>query len=185
MRAMDLNLIANSVLLVLLFVCMIYDLRDREVPMPLTLGCLVGAGVYALYSGLWSPVLLTIALTHVADFDPQGKTPGFCLYAIGFCRNISTCSCHNLRGDSLFLDFMGILHHGWRRRKASDRHNVNNGEPCNSDPCFSSGWYPGCDCQFAKTKGNPICGFDFLWVAVICSIPANLTKRGGDWLCVF
>jgi Flp pilus assembly protein protease CpaA len=77
MRAMDLNLIANSVLLVLLFVCMIYDLRDREVPMPLTLGCLVGAGIYALFSGLWSPVLLTIALSHVADFDPREKRLAF------------------------------------------------------------------------------------------------------------
>ena len=73
MRAMELNLIANSVLLVLLFVCMIYDLKDREVPMPLTLGCLIGAGVFGLFHGLWSPVLLTIALTHVADFNPREK----------------------------------------------------------------------------------------------------------------
>jgi Flp pilus assembly protein protease CpaA len=77
MRAMELNLIANSVLLVLLFVCMIYDLRDREVPMPLTLGCLIGAGVFGLFHGLWSPVFLTIALTHVADFNPREKRLAF------------------------------------------------------------------------------------------------------------
>ncbi len=77
MRAMELNLIANSVLLVLLFVCMIYDLKDREVPMPLTLGCLIGAGVFGLFHGLWSPVLLTIALTHVADFNPREKRLAF------------------------------------------------------------------------------------------------------------
>jgi len=57
----------------LFFACTIYDLRDREVPMPLTVGGLVGAGIYALFIGLWAPVPLTIALTHVADFDPREK----------------------------------------------------------------------------------------------------------------
>jgi Flp pilus assembly protein protease CpaA len=52
---------------------MIYDLRDREVPMALTLGCLAGAGIYALFNRLWCPVLLTIALTHVADFNIREK----------------------------------------------------------------------------------------------------------------
>jgi Flp pilus assembly protein protease CpaA len=76
---MELHLIAKSVLLVLLLVCAVYDLRDREVPMPLTLGALVGAGVYALFSGIWSPVLLTIALTHVADINPREKRLAFAL----------------------------------------------------------------------------------------------------------
>jgi hypothetical protein len=59
MRAKEHHLVVNYGLLVLLFVCMLYDLREREVPMPFTLGCLIGAGVFALLSGLWSPVLRT------------------------------------------------------------------------------------------------------------------------------
>jgi Flp pilus assembly protein protease CpaA len=84
MRAKEHHLVVNFGLLVLLFVCMIYYLRDREVPMHLTLGCLIGAGVYALLSGLWSPVLLTIALTHVADFNPRGKRLVFALTLSAF-----------------------------------------------------------------------------------------------------
>lgn len=63
---------------------MIYDLKDREVPMPLTLGGLVGAGVLGLFHGLWSPVLLTIALTHVADFNPREKRLAFALTLSAF-----------------------------------------------------------------------------------------------------
>jgi Flp pilus assembly protein protease CpaA len=80
----ELYLIINLVLLVLLFICMIYDLKDREVPMPLTLGSLVGAGILGLFHGLWSPVLLTIALTHVADFNPREKRLAFALTLSAF-----------------------------------------------------------------------------------------------------
>ena len=80
----ELYLVVNLVLLVLLFVCMIYDLKDREVPMPLTLGSLVGAGVLGLFHGLWSPVLLTIGLTHVADFNPREKRLAFALTLSAF-----------------------------------------------------------------------------------------------------
>ena len=52
---------------------MIYDLRDREVPMYLTLGCLVAAGVYALFNGFWPPILLTIVLIFVADIKSRTK----------------------------------------------------------------------------------------------------------------
>ena len=77
-------LIASIALLALFFACTIYDLRDREVPMPLTVGGLVGAGVYALFVGLWAPVLLTIALTYVADFNPREKRLGFALTLAAF-----------------------------------------------------------------------------------------------------
>ena len=77
-------LIASIALLALFFACTIYDLRDREVPMPLTIGGLVGAGVYALFVGLWAPVLLTIALTHVADFNPREKRLAFGLTLAAF-----------------------------------------------------------------------------------------------------
>jgi hypothetical protein len=63
---------------------MIYDLRDHEVPMPFTVGGLVGAGTYALFNGQWSPVLLTIALTHVADFNPREKRMAFALTLAAF-----------------------------------------------------------------------------------------------------
>lgn len=52
--------------------------------MPLTIGGLVGASVYALFIGLWAPVLLTIALTHVADFDPREKRLAFGLTLAAF-----------------------------------------------------------------------------------------------------
>ena len=52
---------------------MVYDLRDQQIPMLLTVGGLVAAGVYALCRGLWAPVLLTIALILVADFNPRTK----------------------------------------------------------------------------------------------------------------
>ena len=52
---------------------MIYDLRDREVPIHLTLGCLAGASVYALFNGLWLPVLLTVGLIFVADLNTRVK----------------------------------------------------------------------------------------------------------------
>ncbi|MAT45453.1 MAG: hypothetical protein CL609_24255 [Anaerolineaceae bacterium] len=48
--------------------------------MSLTVGGLVGSGVYALFIGLWAPVLLTIALTLVADFDPREKRLTFVLF---------------------------------------------------------------------------------------------------------
>ena len=63
---------------------MIYDLRDREVPMPLTVGGLVGAGVYAFFNGFWAPVILTIALTHVADFNPRTKRLAFAMTLAAF-----------------------------------------------------------------------------------------------------
>ena len=63
---------------------MIYDLRDREGPMPLTVGGLVGAAVYAFFNGLWAPVLLTIALTHVADFNPRTKRLAFAMTLAAF-----------------------------------------------------------------------------------------------------
>jgi Flp pilus assembly protein protease CpaA len=67
------HLTASIALLALFFVCMIYDLRDQKVPMPLTVGGLVAAGMCALFHGLWAPVLLTIALILVADFNPRTK----------------------------------------------------------------------------------------------------------------
>jgi Flp pilus assembly protein protease CpaA len=77
MRVKEIYLVTNFVLLALLFVCMIYDLKDHEVPTPLTLGGLVGAGIIGLYHGLWSPVILTIVLIHVADFNPREKRLAF------------------------------------------------------------------------------------------------------------
>jgi hypothetical protein len=71
---------------------MIYDLRVHEVPMPLTVGGLVGAGVYALFHGLWSPVLLTIALTLLSDLNPRLKRLAFSLILAAFAAIIQPAS---------------------------------------------------------------------------------------------
>ncbi len=77
-------MIASVALLALFFVCMVYDLRNHQVPMPLTVAGMVGAGVYALFNGLWAPVLLMIALTHVSDFNPREKRLAFALTLFSF-----------------------------------------------------------------------------------------------------
>ena len=66
-------MIARIALLALLFVSMLYDLREREVPMLLTVAGLFGSGLYAILNGLWAPVLLTVILTLVSDFNPRAK----------------------------------------------------------------------------------------------------------------
>ncbi|MPM05437.1 hypothetical protein SDC9_51727 [bioreactor metagenome] len=63
---------------------MVYDLRNHQVPPPLSVGGMVGAGVYALFNGLWAPVLLMIALTHVSDFNPREKRLAFALTLSAF-----------------------------------------------------------------------------------------------------
>jgi len=72
------------VLLVWLMVCMVYDLRFREVPNKLTLIPLILAGVYALFLGWWTPVLLTACLIHISDFEPREKRLAFALVASAF-----------------------------------------------------------------------------------------------------
>jgi len=62
-------MIARIALLALLFMSMLYDLREREVPMLLTITGLVGSGLYAILNGLWAPALLTAVLTLVSDFN--------------------------------------------------------------------------------------------------------------------
>jgi len=60
-------------LLALFLVSMLYDLQENEVPMFITISGLVGGGLYALLNGLWAPVLLTVILTLVSDFNPRVK----------------------------------------------------------------------------------------------------------------
>lgn len=52
--------------------------------MPLTVGGMVGTGIYALFNNLWAPVLLMIALTHIADFRPREKRFAFALTLSAF-----------------------------------------------------------------------------------------------------
>ena len=66
-------MIARIALLALLFISMIYDLRKHEVPMLFTICGLVGGGLYAILNGLWAPVLLTVILILVSDFNPRVK----------------------------------------------------------------------------------------------------------------
>ncbi len=60
-------------LIVWLLVCMLYDLRSRQVPGKLTLYPLVAAGVYGLFQGQWMPVLLMLALIFISDWEPRSK----------------------------------------------------------------------------------------------------------------
>jgi Flp pilus assembly protein protease CpaA len=56
-----------------LLVCMIHDLRSRQVPDKLTLYPLIAAGLYGLVQGQWMPVLLLPMLIIVSDWEPRGK----------------------------------------------------------------------------------------------------------------
>ena len=66
-------MIARIALLALLFMSMLTDQRKYEVPMLFTITGLAGSGLYAILNGLWAPVLLTVILTLVSDFNPRGK----------------------------------------------------------------------------------------------------------------
>jgi hypothetical protein len=82
-------LIVSLALLALLFAGMLYDLRDHEVPMTITAGGLIVAGLYSLTKGLWAPVLLLIALILVSEFElrvKQANPTGF-LWTCGvYCK---------------------------------------------------------------------------------------------------
>lgn len=73
------NPIASILLLVLLFTGMIFDLRNRTVPMPLTLGGLAFSALFALYHQLWFPVLLTTVLIVLSDVQPKRRRLIFAL----------------------------------------------------------------------------------------------------------
>lgn len=51
----------------ILLVVTYFDLRSREVPAWLTLSTLLGSGAYAMYSNLWMPALITVALCLVSE----------------------------------------------------------------------------------------------------------------------
>jgi Flp pilus assembly protein protease CpaA len=105
------HLVASFALLVLLFACMVYDLRNHQVPTLLTIGGMVGASLYALFNGLWAPVLLMIALTLVADINPREKRLAFALTLSAFSvffQPVATVMCILFLLVWLLWDF-GIL----------------------------------------------------------------------------
>jgi Flp pilus assembly protein protease CpaA len=105
------HLVASFALLVLLFACIVYDLRNHQVPMLLTIGGMVGAGVYAIFNGLWAPVTLMIALTLVADINPREKRLAFALALSAFSvffQPATTLMCIVILVVWLLWDF-GIL----------------------------------------------------------------------------
>ncbi|PKO16671.1 MAG: hypothetical protein CVU39_07555 [Chloroflexi bacterium HGW-Chloroflexi-10] len=63
----------SGVLLLWLFVCMLYDLRFREVPQALTLVPLLIAVGYAGLHGLWLPAFLTVTLVFCSDIEPHSR----------------------------------------------------------------------------------------------------------------
>lgn len=101
-------MIAPIALSALFLACMTFDLRDHKVPFSLTLGGLVGSGVYALFSGLWSPVLLVAALTHISDFQPREKRLYFAFVLAAFAaifQPAHTLICALLLGVWLMWEF--------------------------------------------------------------------------------
>ena len=78
-------MIAPILLLAALFVSMLFDLRTREVPAVLTLASFFGAAAFGLWQGLWSPVLLIVSLSHIADFNPRQKRLAFSAVTAAFC----------------------------------------------------------------------------------------------------
>ena len=71
-------------LILWLLVCMIHDLRSRQVPEKLTLYPLFAAGLSGLVQGQWMPVLLLPVLIIVSDWEPRGKRLLFAVVASAF-----------------------------------------------------------------------------------------------------
>ena len=71
-------------LLAILFISMLFDLRTRQVPAVLTLGSLLGAAIFSLWQGNWSPVVLVVALIWISDWEPQAKRLAFSTAAAAF-----------------------------------------------------------------------------------------------------
>jgi Flp pilus assembly protein protease CpaA len=71
------DLILFALLLAWLFVCMVYDLRFREVPAWLTIFPLVIVGLFALWRGWWVPPLLAAALILISDLEPRERRYAF------------------------------------------------------------------------------------------------------------
>ena len=71
------DLILFVLLLAWLFVCMVYDLRFREVPAKLTIFPFIIAGLYALWRGWWVPPLLATALIFISDLEPRERRYAF------------------------------------------------------------------------------------------------------------
>ena len=71
-------------LILWLLLCMIHDLRSRQVPEKLTLYPLIAAGLYGLLQGQWMPVLLLPVLIIVSDWEPRGKRLLFAVVASAF-----------------------------------------------------------------------------------------------------
>ena len=65
------QLILLACLIAWLLVCMIFDLRYREVPMKWTVFPMIAAGSYALFLGNWGPVVQTAGLIVLSDIKPR------------------------------------------------------------------------------------------------------------------
>ena len=77
------QMILGSILLAWLAVCVVFDLRSRQVPAILTVIPLFLAATWQLFQGGWQPVLLVVFLILVSDL-PQAKwrIPAACVATI-------------------------------------------------------------------------------------------------------
>lgn len=73
------TLFSSIALLSLLFIAMLFDLRGRQVPQSITLGGLIGSGIFAIFYGLWAPIALTAALIFLSDFNHRARRIGFAI----------------------------------------------------------------------------------------------------------
>ena len=78
------QIVLLPLLIIWLLVCMIHDLRSRQVPEKLTLYPLVAAGLYSLVQGQWTPVLLLPVLICISDWEPRIKRLLFAFVASVF-----------------------------------------------------------------------------------------------------
>jgi hypothetical protein len=77
------KMILAIALLAWLGACVVFDLRSRQVPMPLTVIPMILAAAWRLFQGGWQLVLLTVVLTLISDL-PQVKWR----FPIGCCTAI-------------------------------------------------------------------------------------------------
>ena len=149
----------------------------------LTVGGLVGAGVYALFVGLWAPVLLTIALTHVADFNPREKRLAFALTLAAFSAIFqpeAALICALILGFWILWEF-GIL--GGADVKLLIAATLVLGNPIVLIPIAVSGGIEGVIASLQKKRRFRL--LHRYSVEPCCLLSIHISKtEGGDWLCV-
>ena len=142
--------------------------------MPLTVGGMVGAGVYALFNGLWAPVLLMIALTHVSDFNPREKRLAFALTLSSFSAIFQPAAvliCLLILVVWVLWEF-GVL--GGADVKLIIAAALVLGNPIFLIPISVIGGMQGVIASLSEKEGNSFCRINFLW-NTCCSFSIHIS----------